>query len=307
MRPAPILARWQLGPLVGGAFEARLVLDEPAWFAGHYPGAPIFPGTFLVEALLQAVLASLGSAFCLDEIVACRFYAPLFPGDEVRAAFTLKDAGDGRMVVEAIATGRAKAAQVTLVVAPSSVPLARGTFTPPLAEAHASGRALDAAFIRGVLPHRPPALLLDSAFLPDQAGAPLSLRARKAITVSEPSYADSGASGSYPPPLIVESFCQACGLLRAATGAPEVMESSGELSGDAKVPVVAKLAALRFLGDAAPGDVLEHHVQLVVRTEDGAVFSGQTVVGDRVILRVGRVVAARARLAIDFDTPTVAG
>ena len=294
MRPAPFLARWQSGPVVGGAFEARLVLDDPAWFAGHYPGAPIFPGTFLVEALFQAVLAVLGGEVRLDEVVACRFYSPLYPGDVLQASFTLKEASDGRMAIEVSATGRGKAAQVTLVVAPSTVPVAMGTSTSPLAAANAGGRVLDAAFIRGVLPHRPPALLLDSAFVPDQTGATPSLRARNAITPSDPCYAGADPNGSYPRLLIVESFCQACGLLRAsaATGG----ESIGHAVADGMVPVVAKVAGLALKGDAKPGDELEHHVHLVVRTEEGAVFSGQTLVDGRVILNVGRVVAARARL-----------
>jgi 3-hydroxyacyl-[acyl-carrier-protein] dehydratase len=118
-----------------------------------------------------------------------------------------------------------------------------------------------------------------------------ALLARKAITFDEPCYAGTELIWGYPGTLIVESFCQACGLLRAASG------SVGEPRDETKVPVVAKLAGLRFLGDAVPGDLLEHQVQLVVRTGEGAVFSGQTVVAGRVVLQVGRVVAATAPLS----------
>jgi 3-hydroxyacyl-[acyl-carrier-protein] dehydratase len=96
---------------------------------------------------------------------------------------------------------------------------------------------------------------------------------------------------------IAESFCQACGLLRAATGPAEPRDEN-------KVPVVAKLAGLRFTADVAPGDLLEHHVQLVVRTGEGAVFSGQSVVAGRVILQVTRVVAARAEIQHGPGTST---
>jgi len=110
------------------------------------------------------------------------------------------------------------------------------------------------------------------------------LLARKAVTAGEPCYvgAEGPPAWGYPSLLVVESFCQSCGLLRAATG------TADEPRDESKVPVVAKLAGLRFTGEAAPGDLLEHHVK--------AVFSGQTVVAGRVVVEVARVVAALAPL-----------
>jgi len=280
MSPAPFIARWQAEPIIAGTFEARLVLDDESLFAGHYPGAPILPGTFLIEALFQAASTALGGLARLEEIVACRFHAPLLPGDALVARFTLKDAGVGRMLALVTASGRTKAAELTMLVAP---PGAHPQDTDsaltvlPLALAGPFARTLDAQFIHRVLPHRPPALLIDSAIVLDQPGSPPALLARRSIAANE-------SCGT----LIVESFCQACGLLRAATG------PASEPRGGTKVPVVAKFAGLRFTGDAAPGDLLEHHLQLVVRTGEGAVFSGQTTVAGRTVLQVGRVVAALA-------------
>lgn len=289
MRPAPFLARWQAGPVVAGAFEARLVLDDECLFAGHYPGAPILPGTFLVEALLQAASTALGGDIRLEEIVACRFHSPLLPGDEVAARFTLKDAGVGRTLVQATASGRAPAADLTMLVAqPGASPEFVGS-SPAWAQASPSTRELDASFICRTLPHRSPALLVDSAIVLGLPGGGSALLARKAVTTREPCFVGTEPAGSYPSTLIVESFCQACGLLRAATG------TASEPRDQTKVPVVAKLAGLRMSGDATPGDNLEHHVQIVVRTGEGAVFSGQTVAGGRVVLRVARVVAAQLR------------
>ena len=296
MRPAPsikpFIAAWQAGPVVAGAFEARLVLDDETLFAGHYPGAPIFPGTFLIEALFQAASTALGGLVRLEEVVACRFHSPLFPGDEIAARFTVKEAGAGRTLVEATASSREQAAKLTMVVAPSSADLGAVVSAPAWEPAGPSARALDAPFIHRILPHRPPALLVDSALVLDLPGAGPALLARKAVTAGEPCYA--GAEGppawGYPSLLVVESFCQSCGLLRAATS------TADEPRDESKVPVVAKLAGLRFTGEAAPGDLLEHHVKLVVRTGEGAVFSGQTVVARRTVLQVGRVVAAVAAL-----------
>jgi 3-hydroxyacyl-[acyl-carrier-protein] dehydratase len=299
MRPAPFIARWQAGPLVAGAFEARLVLDDEKLFEGHYPGAPIFPGTSLIEALFQAASTALGGGVRLEEIVACRFHAPLLPGDEIAARFALKDAGEGRTLAHARASGREYAAEITMLLAPPDAHSRSADPSPPAPprpQAVPNARELDASFIRRTLPHRNPALLVDSALVLDLPGASSALLARKAITTSEPCYGGNEKllDWSYPGSLIIESFCQACGLLRAATAtAGEPRKENKEN----KVPVVAKLSGLRLLGEAKPGDVLEHQVQLVVRTGDGAVFSGHTVVNGRAILHVARVVAAQAPLS----------
>jgi 3-hydroxyacyl-[acyl-carrier-protein] dehydratase len=291
MRPAPFVARWQAGPVVAGAFEGRLRLADESLFAGHYPGAPILPGSFLIEALLQAAGTVLGEDLRLEEIVACRFHSPLLPGDEVVARFTVQDAGAGVTRVEVTASGRQLAAQLTLLVGPAAgtrhdTVVPEGCWVP----AGAAARALDASFILGALPHRPPALLVDSAAVVDVPEGGPALLARKAVTRGERCYA--GADGSpnwnYPPTLIVESFCQACGLLRVS------QTPAGESSPEHQVRVVAKLAGCRFTGAAVPGDLLEHHVRLVARTPHGAVFSGQTAVAGRLVLQVERVVAAAA-------------
>jgi 3-hydroxyacyl-[acyl-carrier-protein] dehydratase len=295
MRPAPFIAHWRSGPVVAGAFQARLGLDDEALFAGHYPGAPILPGSFLIEALLQAASTALGGDVHLEEIVTCRFHSPLFPGDEVLAAFEIKDTGAGRSLVEVTASGRAPAAALTMVVSPvlDAREDAPGP-APSWDDAARGARILDTRFIRGALPHRPPALLVDSGLVLDLPGRGPALLARKGVTMKEPCYGSISGSSDlrYPPSLIVESFCQACGLLRVSqTPAGEQAQQDR-----GKVRVVAKLAKMRFFGDAVPGDLIEHRIRIAARTPDGAVFSGQSVVADRVILDVGRVVAAAAKL-----------
>jgi 3-hydroxyacyl-[acyl-carrier-protein] dehydratase len=289
MRPGPFLNRWQLGPLAGGRFQAHLSLDDPAWFAGHYPGVPIFPGSLLIEALLQAVVAAAPPELRLVEIVSCRFHSPLLPGDRVAASFTLKEQASGRLLVETSATGRALAAELTMLVEPP--PAASGALSVSPRSGARPARPLGADFIQRALPHRPPARLVDEALL--LGGPRPALLARKNVTAAEPCFAgaEGASAGSYPAMLIVESFCQSCGLLRAAT-AP-----SGELREEGKAPVVAKLAGVRVLGEAGPGDLLEHDVELVVRMDEGAVFAGHTAVAGRVVIEVKRVVAALAPVA----------
>jgi 3-hydroxymyristoyl/3-hydroxydecanoyl-(acyl carrier protein) dehydratase len=285
MKPVPFIARWRLRPQSGNAFDGKLVFDDPVVFAGHYPGAPILPGVFLIEALFQAVSTALGDDVRLEQIVLCRFYSPLLPGDELSARFSVKDVGAGRALVEVMAQGRTPAAQLTLLVAP----VHDGNPDCPIPAPEALGpaaRALDAGFVERVLPHRPPALLVERALVLD--GTRCELCGHKTITSAEPCFrgADAPPTGSYPRTLVLESFGQSCGLLRAAT-AP-----SADHHGETRVPVLAKLANLLFFGDARVGDRLEHHVRLAVRTPDGAVFTGQTTASGRVILQVERAIAA---------------
>ncbi len=296
-RPASFVAKWQLGPVdAAGGFEAAVALDDPAPFQGHYPGAPILPGNLLVEALFQAASAALGGGWRLEEIGSARFQAPLLPGDTLQAKFTVADEGASK-VVEAEARGRAEAGAFRLKLcrmdASASVEAAR-ELKPGLTweQAEREGRPVEAAFIRRVLPHRFPMLLLDRAVVADASSPKPALVGRKAVTVSEPSYSTLGelATFGYPASLLAESFVQACGILKAST-AP-----AGEAKDPSKVPVIAKLAKLKLLAEAQPGDVLEHRVRLAARMPDGAVFAGETVVGGRVILQVERVVAATTQL-----------
>ncbi len=293
MTARPFLARWQLGPLVGGRTEGRLALDDDAWFAGHYPGVPIFPGSFLVEAVLEAASLVLPAELRLETLVSCRFRTPLLPGDVLTASFAVRAAAAGRVLVEVTARGRAPVAELTMRLGPLPSPATAEREPSPAP----SGRMLEPGFVRAALPHRPPALLVDEGWL--LASAPPALLARKTLAADEACFGRSGGGGlaTYPVTLVLESFCQACGLLRAANASEEASRD------DREAPVVAKLAGLRVLGEACPGDTLEHHVELLVRSEDGAVFAGHTTAGGRRVLEVARVVAAHARLAATRDRP----
>jgi 3-hydroxyacyl-[acyl-carrier-protein] dehydratase len=296
-RPASFAASWTLGPRdAAGGFEATVVLSDPAPFAGHYPGSPLLPGNLLIEALFQAASAALGGGWRIEEIGSARFQAPLLPGDLLKARFTVADDGASK-VVEAAAEGRAEAGafRLRLCRMDASTALEASQELKPgmtWVQAEREGKPVEPAFIRRVLPHRFPMLLLDRAVVCEAASNKPVLVGRKAVTVSEPSYSTLGAleTFGYPASLLAESFVQACAILKAST-AP-----AGEARDPSKVPVIAKLAKLKFLAEAQPGDVLEHRVRLAARMPDGAVFSGETVVGGKVVLQVERVVAATAQL-----------
>jgi len=297
-RPAPFVARWQLTPAGAGTFDARLTLDDPAPFAGHYPGTPLLPGAFQIEAILQAAASALGSEWRLAQISSCRFHGALLPGDLLQAHLTIADADDGAKIVEATLKGRAEAAEMRLRLAPTTAALDDGPeaareVRPGLTweQSREGARVLDPTFLLRTLPHRHPALLVDGALLACADTPKPVLMSRKAVTLGERCYASPEALSSfaYPASLIAESFSQSCGLLRAGSAPP------GERRDETRVPVIAKLAKMRFWSEALPGEVLEHRIRLAARMPDGAVFSGETVVGDRLIMQVERVVAATAQ------------
>lgn len=66
--------------------------DEPN-LRGHFPGLPVFPGVFVIEAVCQAVAHALGTPGTrppvLRAVRSVRFLAPLLDGDELTLELTV--------------------------------------------------------------------------------------------------------------------------------------------------------------------------------------------------------------------------
>jgi 3-hydroxyacyl-[acyl-carrier-protein] dehydratase len=143
------------------------------------------------------------------------------------------------------------------------------------------------AEIKLILPHRHPMLLVD-AVLNVEPGA--RIVAIKNISLNEPCFADAArerrpAPPSYPAVLLIESFCQAAGILEALSrGATRPAQDHVMLFG--------AMANVEFHDDAHPGDTLIHHVRLETALSDAAVFSGEVRTSDRLIATIGRVIVA---------------
>lgn len=137
--------------------------------------------------------------------------------------------------------------------------------------------------IKELLPHRYPMLLIDrvTELVPGER-----LAAVKAVTVNEPWYrslppgADEAAH-DYPAALLVESWCQAAGLLAGAAPA-----SAGG------VPLLGGLSKVRFRGRVRPGDVIEHRVRIVRDYGENLIFEGESLLADRTVVEVGRATVA---------------
>jgi 3-hydroxyacyl-[acyl-carrier-protein] dehydratase len=250
---------------------------EPV-LSGHFPGFPIFPGVCLIECAHQTVLTALPDQ-TLCAIERTRFLSPVFPGDEVTVEITPIAHDDGWLCNGTVLTTRkgetVPAAQLRLRYGPLA-PAPPVTIPPVEPLGHAD--------IKAILPHRDPILLVDDV---EGGGSPEGLVGVKAVTPGEPSFAGLRADDEhiYPQVLMVESFCQAAGVL-AAQGRPNPDVLNG------KVTLFGAIKGVRFHATVRPGDVMRQGVSAVKITADAAVFQGHTFAGGRPVMTVGQIVIA---------------
>ena len=143
---------------------------------------------------------------------------------------------------------------------------------------------MDIADIKRLLPHRYPMLLIDRV---DEVIAGESLVATKTVTANEPCYAvvpDGIDDHEYPATLLVESWCQAAGVLLVQNRPnPDVLTTE-------VVPLFGAIKSIEFMAAVVPGDVLRHHVRAQKILPDAALLEGETVVDGVTVMRVDQVV-----------------
>ena len=253
---------------------------------GHYPGFPIVPGVFLVDTAQRAARALLGlDGARWTAITSTRFLRPVFPGDAIEVEVTspvVTDPTASRLVRCDVTAGGEPVAAVRLRFGPGAPPVggspaADDTGTDDAAPLEPAGDR----DVAQILPHRWPMLLVDRVV----AVGPVSLVAQKAVSVQDWVFRDGATTRAYPWALVVESWCQAAGVLAAwHRPNPDV------LTGD--VMLFGGIADIE-LGDAPhAGDVLTHHVRLERDLGDVVMMSGSTTIGDRTALTVGRITMA---------------
>ncbi|MFB8132902.1 MULTISPECIES: 3-hydroxyacyl-ACP dehydratase FabZ family protein [Streptomyces] len=143
------------------------------------------------------------------------------------------------------------------------------------------------------LPVRHPMVLVDRI---TEFDADRSIETAKAVAGSEPCYqamADDlpPERYAYPRSMILESFGQSAALLwLGSRGGPDA--AGGGL------PMVGRLRNCRFTGSAFPGDVIRHRVRIDRLVDDNAFMSGESLVGDRVVLTVGSLIAVARPLSV---------
>lgn len=109
---------WRIGA------RTRVDATDPH-LAGHFPGAAIYPGVFVIESIRQAVCTGLGTG-CgggsrVAAVSSARFLAPLVPGDVFVLDITVQPTGEGTFAVAAVAVREhddVRVAEVRLQVCP---------------------------------------------------------------------------------------------------------------------------------------------------------------------------------------------
>ena len=150
--------------------------------------------------------------------------------------------------------------------------------------------------IKALLPHRYPMLLVDAV---TELRPGESIRAIKAVTFGEAAYAAisnrAATALGYPTSLVIESFCQAAGIL--------FMETSGaSYARERHVLLFGALMGCRVRGAARPGDLLTHYARITKTLSDSAVFGGHVEVDGRTILTLEHVVmAVRDRAVLEGE------
>lgn len=126
--------------------------------------------------------------------------------------------------------------------------------------------------IKRIIPHRPPMLLVDevSELVPRR-------RLVGGLTVAGP--------GPLPISLLLESWGQAAlVLIRHDRPMPNVLADG--------VPVAGVFERIRYGRPVLPGEKVTHRVTMGRLIADTAFLRGDSVVGDEVVLTVGRLVGA---------------
>lgn len=143
------------------------------------------------------------------------------------------------------------------------------------------------AQLRRMLPHRYPVMLVDRV---DEIVTGERLTARKAIAGNELWFAGVGDDAEadqlrYPEVLVLESWCQAAGVLINAA-AP----NWGEFDG--RVMLIGSVSDVRYARPVVPGDVLVHQVRILRARGDTAVLTGEALVDGETVMVVGKAITA---------------
>ncbi|OLR93672.1 3-hydroxyacyl-ACP dehydratase FabZ family protein [Actinokineospora bangkokensis] len=142
-----------------------------------------------------------------------------------------------------------------------------------------------------LLPHRHPILQVDRVLelVPGER-----VVAVKAVTGSEPCFADLGAGGDhgYPVSLLLESLGQTAAVLWLRSAELAGRPTDGTL-------VFGAARGIEVRGPVLPGDVLRHVVEMESDKGDTALLRGETWVGERRVATVASMhVALRGAAAL---------
>lgn len=104
----------------------RVPEDEP-FFAGHFPGMPVVPGVFVVEALAECARWRLGPGTTLACAPLVKFRRRVSPGDTLELELTPAGGEGDRRWFDAVASVNGRTAvEATLVFASEAIGTPQG-------------------------------------------------------------------------------------------------------------------------------------------------------------------------------------
>ncbi len=103
-----------------GQFDGFGFAPELAIFAGHFPGNPLVPGIYLLDAARLLVGRHQGLDLAIREVIDARFTAEVRPGDQLSGQLELRSETDGQLRAEVrFRVGEVAAARIRLLLAPA--------------------------------------------------------------------------------------------------------------------------------------------------------------------------------------------
>lgn len=118
MRPAQdAVAAVQSAQVVAGGAQgiATFAADLPV-FAGHFPGAPLVPGVYILAAIAEVARRAGAASGEVRAIERAKWSAPAYPGQELRIVLSSRATDDGWRVDGEVSgpTGVCATARLTL-------------------------------------------------------------------------------------------------------------------------------------------------------------------------------------------------
>ena len=146
---------------------------------------------------------------------------------------------------------------------------------------------LDSHNIIRILPHKPPAVLLDRVV---EVSPGQRVLARKCVTQSELSLLGHFPGlPIYPAGLIIEAMVQACTVLTYATD---------KFDPATQIVLLVGLNKTKFRRVVVPGDVLEIDAELSQRRSNVWRFEAKAFIDDNIVVETGLVLSTHDRDAI---------
>ncbi|MBH5335526.1 beta-hydroxyacyl-ACP dehydratase [Streptomyces pactum] len=142
-----------------------------------------------------------------------------------------------------------------------------------------------------LLPHRATMLLVDRVveLVPGERAVVTRAVSRDERWYHRPGVAEASAEHhAYPHAVLLESFNQACAVLVMATWRGDGCDVLR-----AGVPMLGSYTGVRFGRPVLPGETLEHHVRIKQTHDEAMILTGESRVGDEVVLSARHGVVVR--------------